>query len=219
VQIKHEVRARQKLAHDIMGDHLSRRTVGIARKGPIKVALAGEVEGRGPPSDAGRRGIGGRDDDDTPADPVGFKLAGQLHQGHLAFVLVAVIAGNQKDLRPRAVGDAHDRYRQPSVCRTVDRVGQAQKSGLLAVPLEVDFRADPRCLRVQGNPSFVLTEVEAAQHFRPLARRRQEERHIRIRGHKAKAHFDQCRLLFGLSGTADTEKLTVLLTRLGDFFA
>jgi hypothetical protein len=51
-----------------------------------------------------------------------------------------MIAGHQQDGRALAMGDRRDRDRDPAVSGAVHRMRQAQKPGLLALALEIDFR-------------------------------------------------------------------------------
>src|SRR5258708_31767866 len=83
--------------------------------------------------------IGGWKDDDPAADILTLEATRKLQQSQLAFVFVAMIAGNEENCGPRALMDAYDRDRQPAIGRFVPRQRQSQETALLARLGEVDF--------------------------------------------------------------------------------
>jgi hypothetical protein len=66
----------------------------------------------------------------------------EFHQGDLAFVFVAVIAGHQQHRRPAAAGRDGDRDGNPAISRFVRGVRQLQEAVPEARPLEVDRGRD-----------------------------------------------------------------------------
>ena len=67
-----------------------------------------------------------------------LQFADQPPERDLAFEFVAVIAGHQQHPRSGAAADGGNRDRDPAIGRAVHRMGQAKKSGLLAVAVEID---------------------------------------------------------------------------------
>jgi hypothetical protein len=97
---------RQERALNIMGDLPGRRPIRITGKGPIQIA---GIERRDARTRHGRRQIGGRHDDDAPADVRAFEVMNEAGQCDLSLILVAVIAGHEQYGRSLAIPDHRHR--------------------------------------------------------------------------------------------------------------
>ncbi len=119
-----------------MRDHFRRRTAGITGKATVQVTF---VKGRGP--HAGMRGwiIGHGQNNQTALDILRHQLPAQFAQSDLAFVFIAMIAGDNQGRGSGAVLEHHDGHGDPAICGAVNGIGQAQEAVLGAVLVKIYF--------------------------------------------------------------------------------
>ena len=112
MQIAHEIGERHEVMLDVIGDLLRGRSIGIAGEQPIEVAI---VDRRGAPP--GHRGgeVGGWQNDDAALDARGVQRLRQIAERDLAFVFVAMRAGDEQRRRAVTILQHYDGNRNETI--------------------------------------------------------------------------------------------------------
>ena len=136
VEVDHDVGAGDQLGFDEVGDLLGDGAHGVTGEEAVEVAV---VNGGGAGAGDGGGEIGGGQEDDPALDRLGREGAGEVAEGDLAFVFVAVGAGDEECGRAFAVVEDDDWDGDVAVGGAVDGVEEADEAALGALLVEVDF--------------------------------------------------------------------------------
>ena len=139
MQVAEDVRERHEFVFDVVRDLLGNGAVRIAGEDAVEV----EVVDRGDAAAGHGGGVVGRGEQDDPAGDVGrFEGFGEIAEGDLAFILVAVVAGHEEGGRASPIADHHDGDGDEAVGRGMGGVKEAEVAVLDAVFVEIDLGED-----------------------------------------------------------------------------
>lgn len=140
MHVNHHVGHREQHAGQVVGQLLVRRAVRAARKRAVEVGARGPVAGVA----LGGGGRQHRDDDHPARHLLGLQLLQQPHGRHLAFVLVAMVAGQHQHGGPVALRNAADVDESTGPTGGVGDLVDAQVANLLARGLQVNAAGNGR---------------------------------------------------------------------------